>query len=201
MRKAINHLKSADPVIAALLDRIGPYRIQYREPVFETLVRSIVFQQLNGRAALTIFQRFADACGNGGVTPQTVLKMRIPRMRSAGLSPQKATYIRDLARRTHKGEIDFEALPALPDEEILARLLPVKGVGVWTVQMFLIFALRRRDVLPTADLGIRAAMQRAYQLPALPKPPEMEQLAAAWRPFRTIACWYLWRSLDNQAGI
>jgi DNA-3-methyladenine glycosylase II len=196
---ALDHLRAADPVMGSLIDRAGPYAISYHRPVFETLVRSIVFQQLNGRAAATIYGRLNDACGR--VTPESLLALRLPRLRKIGLSQQKASYVRDLARRTRDGEVNFRKLPALGDDEVIAHLTPVKGVGVWTVQMFLIFALRRPDVLPTADYGIRVAMQRAYGLEELPKPASMERIAAPWRPWRSVACWYLWRSLDNQAGI
>jgi DNA-3-methyladenine glycosylase II len=122
-------------------------------------------------------------------------------MRGIGLSRQKLTYIRDLASRTRCGEVDFTALPAASDEEVIFALTQVKGIGVWTAQMFLIFALARPDVLPTGDLGVRKAMQNAYGLPELPKPSTMEELAAPWRPYCSVACWYLWRSLDGIAGI
>lgn len=187
--------------MGAVIARVGPFRINYREPKFDALARSIVFQQLNGTAAGTIYGRFEAACGARGVTPDGVLKLRLPRMRSAGLSAQKSEYLRDLARRTRDGEIDFAALPAMDDEAVIEALTRVKGVGVWTAQMFLIFALRRADVLPTADYGIRAAMKKVYGLAELPKPPEMEKIAEPWRPWASVACWYLWRSLDGGAEL
>ncbi len=196
---AVAHLRAADPVLARLVDRIGPYAMSYRRPVFETLVRSIVFQQLNGRAAATIFGRFQGACGR--VTPEAVLALKMPRLRKIGLSQQKASYVRDLASRTRDGSVRFAGLSKLSDEEVVAHLTAVKGVGVWTVQMFLMFAMRRPDVLPTADYGIRVAMKKAYGLDDLPKPASMTEIAQPWRPWRTVACWYLWRSLDNQAGM
>lgn len=201
MRKALNHLKKSDPIMAAIVERAGKYAIQYREPVFETLVRSIVYQQLNGRAALTIFTRFKDGLGVDPITPEAVLKMRPAKMRTLGLSAQKTEYIRDLAKRTRKGEVNFEDFPALDDDAIIERLTLVKGVGVWTVQMFLIFALRRPNVLPTGDYGVRSAMKKAYNLDELPKPAEMERIAKAWHPYRSVASWYLWRSLDNQGAM
>jgi DNA-3-methyladenine glycosylase II len=200
MRKAITHLKKADPVLARLIEGLGPYRIEYLEPVFETLVRSIVFQQLSGKAARTILNRLVAAAG-GTLTPESVLRLRPARMRTLGLSKQKTEYIRDLARRTRSGEIAFEALCELEDEEITRRLTAVKGVGVWTAQMFLIFALRRTNILPVADLGIRAAIRKLYGLSELPKPAEIETLARTWHPYCTVASWYLWRSLDGQAGL
>ena len=197
MRKALNHLKKADPVIASIIERVGPYKIQYRDPVFQTLVRSIVYQQLHGKAAATIFGRLAAAAQAEPITPESILRLRPQKMRALGLSTQKMTYIRELARLTRKGEVDFKRCLTLEDAAVVEHLTRVKGIGVWTVHMFLIFALRRPDVLPTGDLGIRAAIKKAYNLPELPKPVEMEQLAAAWRPYSSVATWYLWRSLDN----
>jgi DNA-3-methyladenine glycosylase II len=201
MKKAVAHLKAADPRMAALIERIGPYKMTYREPDFWALTRSIAGQQLNVKAASTIFARFEAACGDKGVTPERVLALRETTLRKAGLSGQKSSYIRDLARHVKGGEIVFAELPALPDEEVIARLTKVKGIGVWTVEMFLMFALRRTDVLPVGDYGIRAAMQRLYDLPEMPKSAEMHSIAAAWKPWRTVACWYLWRSLDGDAAM
>jgi DNA-3-methyladenine glycosylase II len=183
-----------------IISRAGPYRIQYREPTFQTLVRSIVYQQLSGKAALTIFNRLLAAAGEP-FTPAAILKLRPARMRSLGLSKQKLTYIRELARLTRDGEVNFENLPSLQDHVIVEQLTRVKGVGVWTVHMFLIFALRRPNVLPTGDLGVRAAIKRAYGLTELPKPAEMERIAAAWHPYCSVATWYLWRSLENQGAM
>jgi DNA-3-methyladenine glycosylase II len=201
MRKAINYLKKADPVMAAIIGKAGPYRMQYREPVFQTLVRSIVYQQLSGKAAMTIFNRLAAAAKVDPMTPEAILKLRPQKMRTVGLSKQKIVYIRELARLTRDGEIRFERLPEMEDAAIIETLTRVKGVGVWTVQMFLMFALQRPNVLPVGDLGVRAAMKKAYGLPELPKPQEMERIAAAWHPYRSIASWYLWRSLENQGAM
>ena len=200
MQKAIRHLKRADPVLAGIIGRVGDYRIQFREPGFETLVKSIVHQQLSGRVANVIFGRLASACA-GKITPENILKLRPARMRAAGLSGQKTKYIRDLARHTRDGKVRFEELPELPDEEVIARLTAVKGIGVWTVHMFLIFALRRHDVLPTGDLGIRNAIRKAYSLEEPPLPADIERLAASWKPFCTVASWYLWRSLEPNANL
>jgi DNA-3-methyladenine glycosylase II len=201
MRKAIQHLTAADPVMAAIIEKAGAYRIAYREPVFQTLVRSIVYQQLSGKAALTIFNRLAKAAKADPMTPEAILKLRPQRMRTLGLSQQKTNYIRELARLTRDGEIQFESLPEMEDAAIIETLTRVKGVGVWTVQMFLIFALRRPNVLPVGDLGVRAAVKKAYALSDLPKPAEMERIAAAWHPYCSVAAWYLWRSLDNQGAM
>jgi len=201
MRKAVNHLKKSDPVIRAIIERVGPYKIEYRAPIFQTLVRSIVYQQLHGKAALTIFNRLKEAAKDDPMTAESILRLRPAKMRTLGLSPQKLTYIRELARLTRSGEVVFEHFPGLDDAEVIERLTRVKGVGEWTAHMFLIFALKRLDVLPTGDLGVRAAMKKAYGLANLPKPVEMEKIAAAWRPYSSVASWYLWRSLENQGAL
>lgn len=200
MRKAILHLKKSDAVLRGIIENVGPCRIEYREPVFETLVRSIVFQQLSGLAAATIYNRLAAKTGEP-VTPEAILKLTPERMRKLGLSRQKTEYIRDLARRTRSGEIDFEGCPALEDQQIIERFTVVKGIGVWTVQMFLIFALKRPNVLPVGDLGVRAAIKKAYGLPELPKPAEVARIGEPWAPFCSMASWYLWRSLENAPNL
>jgi DNA-3-methyladenine glycosylase II len=195
MQKAVNHLKAADPVLAALIKRVGPPRIQYREPTFEILVRSIAFQQLNGKAASTIYNRLVAAAG-GKITPDSILKLRPPKMRAAGLSRQKLSYIRDLARQTRRGQVDFARLPQMPDDEVIAHLTRVKGIGVWSAHMFLLFALRRPDVLPTGDFGVCNAIRKLYKKRSMPKPHQVERLAKTWHPHCSLAAWYLWRSYD-----
>ncbi len=200
MKKAITHLKAADPVLARIIDAVGPYRMTYKEPDFTALVRSIVYQQLHGKAAATIYGRLEKAVARAGkLSPRAILKLEVEELRSFGLSQGKAKYVLDLAAKTASKEVDFKKLTALPDAEVIAHLTQVKGVGVWTVHMFLMFALQRPDVLPTGDLGIRSAMKRAYGLEELPKPGEMEEIARGWVPYRSVACWYLWRSLDGGA--
>jgi DNA-3-methyladenine glycosylase II len=196
MRKAIRHLQAADPVLGAIIARVGAYRIEFRDPGFETLVRSIVYQQLSGRVAQVIFGRLAAAVPEGLLTPESILALRPAKMRKLGLSKQKTAYIRDLARHTRAGTVDFAALSALPDAEVIERLTKVKGVGVWTAHMFLIFALRRTNVLPSGDLGVRMAIQKAYSLAELPKPTDIDLLGQRWHPYCTVAAWYLWRSLE-----
>ena len=201
MRKAIVHLKKSDPVMRAIIDRVGAYKIEHREPGFETLVRSIVYQQLSGKVASVILGRLIAMLPGGKVTPDAILKLTPARMRKAGLSKQKTAYIRDLARKTNKGHVKFETLEALTDLEVIEHLTQVKGIGVWTAHMFLIFALRRPDILATGDLGVRVAIRKAYQLEELPHPKQVEELAAAWRPYSSVAAWYLWRSLESTAQI
>jgi len=197
MRKAINHLKKSDPVLSAIIEKVGPCKIEYGDPSFASLAEAIVYQQLNGKAALTIFNRFADLAGRP-LTPQGILKLTEPQMRSAGLSKQKLSYIRSLAELTHSGELDFARLPDMPDDEVIAHLTEVKGVGTWTAQMFLMFSLRRPDVLPTGDFGIQTAIRKYYRKRKMPRPAEMEKIAKPWSPYRTFACWYLWKSLDTK---
>ena len=186
--------------MAEIIGRVGEYRIEFRRPEFATLVRSIVYQQLSGRVASVIYGRLETAV-KGEITPAGILKLRPERMRKLGLSAQKTAYIRDLARHTRDGVVVFEELNSLPDEEVIARLTQVKGVGVWTAHMFLIFALRRPNVLPTGDLGIRNAIHKAYGLEEAPLPKDVETIAARWHPYCTVASWYLWRSLENVAAL
>jgi DNA-3-methyladenine glycosylase II len=201
VKKAIHHLKKADPVMAAIIERVGPYAMQYREPAFQTLVRSIVYQQLSGKAAATILGRLLAAAKADPITPEAILRLRPQKMRTLGLSQQKTAYIRELARMTRDGEIQFERLGEMADAEVITHLTKVKGVGIWTVHMFLMFALRRPNVLPVGDLGVRMAIKKAYDLADLPKPAEMERIAAAWHPWCSVASWYLWRSLEGQAAL
>ena len=200
MKQAISHLRTSDPVLSAIIQQVGDYGIQFRPPDFETLVKSIVYQQLSGRVASVIFGRLSAAV-KGVITPETILKLRPSRMRSLGLSTQKTAYIRDLARHTRAGTVVFEDLAGLPDDEVIGRLTQVKGIGVWTAHMFLIFALQRTDILPTGDVGIRNAIRKAFNLEALPTPEEMEQMALRWRPYCSVASWYLWRSLEGDANL
>jgi DNA-3-methyladenine glycosylase II len=201
MRKAILHLKQSDPVLAGIIERVGTYRIEFREPEFPTLVTSIVYQQLNGKAAFTILSRLLGALPDGHPTPDAILALTPEQMRALGLSGQKTAYIRDLAERTRSGDLDFARFAEMNDEDVVEHLTRVKGVGVWTAQMFLIFALRRPNVLPVGDLGVRAAIRKAYRLRELPKPAKMEKIAKPWHPYCSVAAWYLWRSLDGEAAM
>lgn len=196
MRKALVHLRQSDPVLAGIIERVGPCRISYTEPVFGSLVRSIVYQQLSGKAAGTIFGRLAAATGEP-IRPEAILSLDFDQLRALGLSKQKATYIRDLADKTASGEVVFEQFPELADDEVLKRLVRVKGIGTWTVQMFLMFALRRPNVLPTGDLGIRNAVQKAYGLEAPATAAQIEEIGSKWKPYCSVASWYLWRSLET----
>ena len=195
MRKAINHLKKCDPVLRGIIERVGPFQMEYGLPQFSSLAEAIVYQQLNGRAAETIFKRFASLAGDP-LTPEGILKLSDEQLRGVGLSKQKSAYLKDLAQKTAAGVLDFSKLPELPDEEVIEHLTQVKGIGVWTAHMFLIFSLRRLNVLPTGDYGVQMALKRHYRKRKLPKPKDMEKIARAWEPYRSVACWYMWRSLD-----
>jgi DNA-3-methyladenine glycosylase II len=195
MRKAILHLKESDPVLAAIIERVGPYRIEYGDPTFHSLAEAIVYQQLNGKAAVTIFKRFSDLAGTP-LTPEGILKLTDAQMRSVGLSKQKSSYLKDMAQRAARGELDFSRLAEMTDDEVIAHLTQVKGVGVWTAHMFLMFTLRRPNVLPTGDYGVQNAIRKHYKKRKLPKPVQMEKIAKCWEPYRSVACWYLWKSMD-----
>ena len=195
MRKAVNHLKKSDPVLRAIIERVGPCRMEFGVPEFCSLAEAIVYQQLNGKAAVTIFNRFAALAGEP-ITPAGILKLSDEQLRSVGLSKQKSAYLKDLAAKTASGLLDFSRLPELKDEEVIEHLTQVKGIGVWTAHMFLMFSLRRPNVLPTGDYGVQMAIRKHYKKRKLPKPKDMEKIAKAWEPYRSVACWYMWRSLD-----
>jgi DNA-3-methyladenine glycosylase II len=200
MQQALEQLR-LDPVLAGIIQQVGPFTMGYRDPDFGSLVRSILSQQISSKVAKVFIDRLVSRMPDGRITPEAILRMRAPTFRKLGFSAAKTAYIRDLAHLTKDGELVFAHLPALNDDEIVARLTQVKGIGVWTAQMFLMFGLRRPDILPTGDLGIRVAMQRAYSLDELPKPAEMLLIAQNWRPWCSVACWYLWRSLDGAAQL
>jgi len=195
MRKAVNHLKKSDPILCAIIERVGPCRMEFGEPEFAALAESIVYQQLNGKAAATIFERFAALAGEP-LTPEGILKLSDEQLRGVGLSKQKSAYLKDLAAKTAAGALDFARLPELSDDEVIEHLTQVKGIGVWTAHMFLMFSLQRPNVLPTGDYGVQMAIKKHYKKRKLPKPKDMEKIARAWEPYRSVACWYMWRSLD-----
>lgn len=195
-QQAESHLTASDTVIAALIDKYGPCTIAPCSDYFAVLCKSIVSQQLATKAAAAIFGRFTAYYG-GIPTPEDVSDTTADKLRELGLSGQKITYIHDLAEKIRDGHIIPDNFPELPDAEIIRQLVSVKGIGVWTAQMFLIFALNRPDILPTDDFGVRKAIMLRYSLDAMPHKAEMETVALPWRPWRSIASWYLWRSLEN----
>ena len=195
-------LSCGDPTIASLVETIGPLSIEERrrgrpDDAYSTLVRSIVGQQLSTRAARTIYGRVTELFDHRPPTPVELLAADEDTLRACGLSRAKVSYLRDLARHVLEGDLDFSSLRELPDDEVASRLVTVKGLGRWSADMFLMFHLGRPDVLPVGDLGIRRAVERSYCLPAMPNPDELRALAKPWRPHRTLACLYLWASLDT----
>jgi DNA-3-methyladenine glycosylase II len=189
--------------MARLIDEIGPLHVGQRkrgrpDDPYGVLVRSITGQQLSTKAAATIYGRLTELYGGRTPTPQEILATDPQQLRAVGLSNAKAAYLRDLAEHIVDGELPVDELTELPDAEVAKLLMAVKGLGRWTVDMFLMFHLGRPDILPVGDLGIRKAVQTHYGLQELPKAGEIEQIAEAWRPHRTLASLYLWESLDNR---
>jgi DNA-3-methyladenine glycosylase II len=197
-RTPILHLKRSDPVLAGVIARVGACRFQPRRKGthFDALLRSIVYQQLSGKAASTILDRVLALYGGRYPRPAQLLETPEETLRAAGLSRQKLAYLRDLASKVDTGEVPLARVGRLPDEEVIAHLTRVNGIGRWTAQMFLMFRLGRPDVLPELDLGIQNAIQRAYDLPKRPAPADVLRIGHVWRPYATVASWYLWRSLE-----
>lgn len=199
-RKARAHLRRVDPVIAGLMDAVGPYRPADRTggSHFLALARAMVYQQLSGKAAATIFDRFLSLYSGRAPSPEDVLATPDAQLRAAGLSRQKIAYLRDLSARVLRGDLPLDHVETLNDAELITHLVQVKGIGRWTAQMFLMFKLGRADVLPDLDLGIQNAIKRAYRKRRV-TPKDVMRIGARWSPYSSIACWYLWRSLDNGA--
>ncbi len=211
--KARRHLARRDPVLRDLMRAQGPCGLAARMHTnpFKALARAIVGQQLSAKAAATIFSRFealylpaeADrprqsAAGESFPTPAQVLATPDDRLRGVGLSSQKLRYLKDLCKHIEEGQLPLDALHQMEDEQVIDTLTRVNGVGRWTAEMFLIFRLQRPDVLPVGDLGIVNAVRRAYRLRKAPSPDRLRRIGEAWRPYRSVACWYLWASLNNE---
>jgi len=193
--EAVDFLRSSDPVLAQIIAQVGPLEMAHRRERFQSLVRAIIFQQLAGRAALAIYQRFVAIIGHGRFpTPAQVIAAPDKDMRRAGLSRGKMAYIRDLARHVRDGSLNFRRFARMEDDEIIADLVRVRGIGRWTAEMFLMFNLRRPDVLPVDDLGFRGAVAKAYGLSQLPAAKELKSMGERWRPYRSAAVWYFWQS-------
>ncbi|HWV58982.1 MAG TPA: hypothetical protein VNZ57_16130 [Longimicrobiales bacterium] len=194
--EAAERLKD-DPAFGPLVAKIGPVRLaESDEDPFRALATSIIYQQLAGKAAATIHGRFVAAL-EGAVTPERVLAMPDDVLRTAGLSANKIAAIRDLARRADSGELGLERIHELSDEEAIDRLTRVRGIGVWTAHMFLLFQLRRPDVWPTGDLGVRNGIARVLGLSQPPSPAELEWIGVGYRPWRSAVAWYCWRAIDT----
>jgi DNA-3-methyladenine glycosylase II len=194
--EAAEFLRRSDPVLAPIIDQVGALKMAYRRERFPALVRAIIFQQLAGRAALAIHDRFVKIIGGGGhfPSPAQVIAASDEDMRRAGLSRGKMAYIRDLARHVRDGSLNFHRFARMDDEEIITDLVRVRGIGRWTAEMFLMFNLRRPDVLPVDDLGFRSAVAKAYALDRLPTAKELKLMGERWRPYRSAAVWYFWQS-------
>jgi DNA-3-methyladenine glycosylase II len=193
--QAQRHLARRDPVLRRLIRTIGPCTLVYRPDRFGSLVRSIVSQQISTRAAAAIAARLQETVGKGRITPAAVLNLSNQALRSAGLSAAKAAALVDLAKKVQDQSVPLRRLHRLGDDEVIASLIPVRGIGRWTAEMFLIFALGRLDVLPVDDWGLRSAVQKQYELAEPPTKDWLAELAEPWRPYRSIATWYFWRSL------
>ena len=194
---ALEHLRINDLVLANVIERIGPFRFRRQTNRYQVLLRSIIAQQISGAAAKTIWNRVAALAAQGQLTPESVDRMSDDQLRGAGLSPQKLKYVRDLNRHVLARELQLRSLHRASDEDVIDQLTQVKGIGLWTAQMFLMFSLGRPDVLPHGDLGIRAAIRKLYALEELPDRETCHGIALPWRPFATVACWYLWRTVEE----
>jgi DNA-3-methyladenine glycosylase II len=198
-RKAMAHLRAVDPVMAHVIERVGPITLTARSEGthFDVLIRSIVYQQLSGKAAATIHGRVRNLLTDDRSMPEQIIALDHDILRGAGLSNQKARYVKNLAQHVLDGTLPVETLHELSDEEIIAALTQVKGIGRWSAQMFLMFRLVRPDVLPDLDLGVQKGIQRAYGLRKLPTPKKVMQIGAKWAPYRTLGAWYMWRVLER----
>jgi DNA-3-methyladenine glycosylase II len=196
IEQGVKHLRRADPVLSKVIRKAGPFAMKLKRDRFQALVFSIVSQQISGKAALAIRQKLIDRLGPDGFTPAYISMLPLEDLRSVGLSKQKASYILDLAQRVNAGTLPLERLARMSDEAVIEALIQVKGIGVWTAHMFLMFSLGRLDVLPHGDYGVRSAMQRLYGLDELPNRQTCHRIAESWRPYASIASWYCWRSLE-----
>lgn len=196
IRTARNHLRKSDPKMAKIIKAVGPFKAETRRDRFTALARAIVYQQISGKAAASIWDRLADLLQPATLDATSLRACSLEELRSAGISRQKGTYLKDLADRVFDGDIQLNQLGRKTDEDVIQVLTQVKGIGRWTAQIFLMFTLNRLDVLPVDDLGIKTAMKQAYNLDDLPDAKVMQALAEPWRPYATVASWYLWRSLE-----
>ena len=197
--RAYAHLRTADPVVGALIDQHGPFRPRPSPDPYAALVRMILYQQLAGAAAAAIERRWRALYDDPEVVPAPAQILATPdeSFRGAGVSRQKASYLRDLAEHVADGRLAWDGLDALPDEAVAQRLTAVRGVGEWTAHMFLMFHLGRPDVLPVGDLGVRSGMRAAYGLPETPTPERAREIGAPWAPYRSVASWYMWRAVET----
>lgn len=196
IERGVKHLRKSDPVMREVIRRAGPFAMKLKRDRFQALVYSILGQQISGKAAAAVRQKLENLAGPEGLTPSRLSSFSLDELRSAGLSRQKASYILDLAKRVDEGALPLERLARRPDDAVIESLIEVKGIGVWTAHMFLIFSLGRLDVLPHGDYGVRSAIQKLYSLEELPDRDTCQRIAQPWRPYASIASWYCWRSLE-----
>jgi len=196
IERGLKHLRKSDPVMREVIRQAGAFKLKLKRDRFQALVYSILSQQISGKAAAAVRKKLEELVGADGMTPQYISTLTSEELRRAGLSKQKASYILDLAQRVHLGTLPLERLARLPDDDVVESLIQVKGIGVWTAHMFLIFSLGRLDVLPHGDYGVRSAIQRLYDLKELPDRETCHRIAEPWRPYASIASWYCWRSLE-----
>jgi DNA-3-methyladenine glycosylase II len=192
--KAQKHLSRQDVVLKLLIGRIGPCTLQHNPDGFAVLARSIISQQISGKAAQAIGGRLLKTLGRSGLRPRSILRLSDEDMRAAGLSAMKVRSLRDLAEKCASGEVPLKKLPDMADEEVIDKLLPVRGIGRWTAEMFLIFSLGRLDVFPLADYGLRAGVRNQYGLADLPDKATLTRIGEVWRPYRSVGTWFIWRS-------
>ena len=193
---ARRHLSRVDPVMRRLIATVGPFTLKLERHRFLMLVRSIISQQISVAAARSIRRRLDEAVRPGRLTAVKLAALSIDELRAAGLSPQKAGYLNDLARRVVDGSVRLNRLTAMDDEAAIAELVQIRGIGRWTAQMLLIFCLGRLDILPVDDFGLRKAVMQLYALPSMSSPSQVAEIAAPWQPYSSVATWYCWRSLD-----
>lgn len=198
IERGVKHLRKSDPIMREVIRRAGPFAMKLKRDRFQALVYSILGQQISGKAAAAVRQKLEDLARPEGLTPSRLSSFSLDELRSAGLSRQKASYILDLAQRVDEGTLSLERLARRPDDAVIESLIEVKGIGVWTAHMFLIFSLGRLDVLPHGDYGVRSAIQKLYNLEDLPDRDTCHRIAEPWRPYASIASWYCWRSLEFQ---
>ncbi len=193
---ALEDLPQRDPLLGLIIERVGEFTLKPSGTPFESLVRSILAQQISTTVARTLMKRLKERLAPKRVAPNSLSALSFDDLRSLGLSRQKASYLQDLTQRTLDRSVRMSKLHQLSDEEVIAEVTQVKGIGVWTAQMLLIFCLGRADVFAPDDFGLRSAIQKLYRLPEMPKKAEAGLYAEKWRPYGTVASWYLWRSLE-----
>ncbi|KAL8250848.1 hypothetical protein R6Q59_034541 [Mikania micrantha] len=196
---AIDHLRSVDPILANVIDNHPPPTFDSNQPPFLALTKSILYQQLAYKAGTSIFTRFVTLCGGeNDVVPETVLSLTPQQLKQIGVSGRKASYLYDLANKYNNGILSDEMIVKMDDRSLFTMLSMVKGIGSWSVHMFMIFSLQRPDVLPVSDSGVRKGVQLLYMLDELPRPSQMEQLCGKWKPYRSVGAWYIWRFVEGK---